>query len=150
MPHGFLRKNGIGSPFRSVDAGYNEYLDKENDSLFEEGVRNYLAKIDKEVTLDRSMFTNINSMSTVIYPACFSAITYLTVKNYTRPRSIYFRGIWTGVAAFAGWWTSVKQKGRVEDIFMMKNYKYFDQDMRDALATGDSRYLREHHRGATK
>ena len=150
MPHGFLRVNSIGSPFRSIDAGYDENLDWENTSLFEEGVKNYLAKLDKEVQLDRSMFTNVSNMSSILYPLCFSAVSYATLKTYTRPRSIYFRGIWTGAAAAAGWWTSVRTKSRVNDIFMMKNYKFFDQDMRDALATGDHRYLREYHRGPSK
>ena len=150
MPGGFFRVNGLGSPFRAVDAGYNEYNDKENDTLFAEGVKNYMEKLGSEVELDRSMFTSLNAMSPAVYPMAFSAVSYAVLKNYTRPRSIYFRGFWTGFAGFWGWWGSVKQQSRVQDIYMMKNYKYFNADMRDALATGDSRYLREFHSGPAK
>jgi len=86
------------------------------------------------------MYTSVNKYSTMLYPLWFGGLSYAVVKNYTRPRSVYFRLVWTAVPTMVGLWCSMRQRSRVDDIFMMKNYKHFGEELRDALATGDARY----------
>ena len=144
MPGGFGRINSLGSPFRMVDSGYTD-SDKENNSLFQEGIDKYIAQLEESVELNRSMYTTITKYSPLIYPLVAGVFTFSVLTNYTRPKAIYMRGIGTAVALYAGVWTSLRQMSRVDDIFLMKNYKHFNQDMRNALATGDARYLREYY-----
>ena len=51
------------------------------------------------------------------------------------------RGVGTAVAIFAGFQIGVRQKKKKQAIFLLKNYKNFDQCFKDALQTGDARYL---------
>jgi hypothetical protein len=93
------------------------------------------------------MFSNLHKISPLLYPVAGGGLGWLVAKNYTRPRSIYFRGLSVATCAFCGWWTSVRTRSREHDIFMMRNYKHFGHELRDALATGDARYLRHWHSG---
>ena len=96
------------------------------------------------------MYSNLHKISPLLYPTALGGLGWLVAKNYTRPRSIYARTVSVGFCAWLGWWTSMRTKSREHDIFMMKNYKHFGNEMRDALASGDARYLRHWHSGPQK
>ena len=143
-----FRKNSLGDPFRNKDSGVDETLDPENFKLYKEGIKNYLDQLEKTQPLDRSMLSTFHNWSGVFYPGAVGFLSYAVMRNYTRPGSMYFRGIWSVFGAGVGYWCALKAQTREQDIFMLKNYKFFGQEMRDALATGDSRYLRHYHSGA--
>ena len=84
-----------------VDSGFQEN-DSLNNQLLEEGTRNYIKKLEETVQLDYSMYTTMNNTSSVLYPLWFGGLSYAVVKNYTRPRSVYFRAIWTVIPALTG------------------------------------------------
>lgn len=100
--------------------------------------------------LDRSMYTPLHKISPVLLPLASGSFAYSLLMNYTLPKSKYLRAFGFTVAAGYGGWSSLKAKAREYDVFLMKNYKHFGEEMREALASGDARYLADYHRGPRK
>ena len=42
-----------------------------------------------------------------------------------------------------GFFLGLRQQRKHENLFLMKNYKHFSEDFKNALMTGDARYMRE-------
>jgi hypothetical protein len=63
------------------------------------------------------------------------------MRLYTRPNSNYIRKVGVAVASLAAYQIGIRQQQKDYNLMLLNNYQNFGQEFRDALETGDSRYL---------
>lgn len=76
-----------------------------------------------------------------LYPTLFSPLVWGFMRAYTRPSSLYIRKVAVVISALAAFQIGVRHQVKEYNLFLLRNYHKFDQCFKDALETGDSRYL---------
>lgn len=79
--------------------------------------------------------------STWLYPALVAPLAYSLLRLYTRPSSLYIRKLGVLVSAAAAYQIGVRQQVKDYNLMLLNNYPQFDKEFKDALETGDSRYI---------
>lgn len=75
------------------------------------------------------------------YPLALSPLAWGFMRAYTRPSSLYIRKVVVTVTALAAYQLGVRHQTKEYNLFLLRNYHKFDQRFKDALETGDSRYI---------
>lgn len=76
-----------------------------------------------------------------VYPLALSSLAYGVLRSYTRPSSFFIRKVGVSVVALLGFQLGARYERKQYNLFLLRNYHLFDQRFKDALETGDSRYM---------
>jgi hypothetical protein len=158
-----FRESSFGSPFRNVNSGRNTEGDAENNRRFEAAAQNYLQQFKGKFSIfqnfltfmlpleycsnpnlannDVDEFSWTTQNSPWLYPAIFAPLAYSLLRLYTRPSSQFIRKVGVVAVTALCYQVGVRQQVKDYDLMLLNNYHAFDQEFRDALETGDSRYL---------
>jgi hypothetical protein len=129
----------FGSPFRNEDSGVAED-DEENNKRFEKGILLYSEQFRKERGLPGPEYWDTHTR--YIYPFVWAAPAYILFRMYTRPSSRYIRKVMPLLFANFGFFLGMKHERNAQNQFLLRNYGGFTKSVREALHTGDARYLR--------
>lgn len=132
------------SLMRPVNSGYIEN-DPQNFVRFNYGLQKYIFKyieLNPELNVNPRIITTKHFRYTLPYlfvgPLVFSAVS---VMNRRVGATAAFAGIITHCISIA--WSNTKTNRAFQE-FIFTNYKNFDEEVKDALQTGDARYLKNY------
>lgn len=78
---------------------------------------------------------------TWLYPTILAPFVYTLMRLYTRPTSLYIRKLAVAASIALGYQVGARHQVKQKNLFLLNNYHLFDRSFKDALETGDSRYL---------
>ena len=137
-----IRPSSLVSPFRNWRSGTPEN-DYENLKRYDTGLRVYLEQYKNQRGITDSWYTNNWRF---IIPSIIAPTMALVVFKYSRPSSVFMRSLFPLTAGIIGFIIGIRREVKDNDMFLLRNFKNFEQDVKDALQTGDSRYVRKYWR----
>ncbi len=134
------------NPFRDNRAGVSED-DVVNRKRYYKGLEIYINQFKQKIGYSDKWFQGYQP---ILFPAVVTPFVWLSFRRYTKPSSIFIRFSAVAFTLVFCWWLGERRVSKDNDLFLMRHFHLFEEDVQYALRGYDARYLRKYWRQDAK